>query len=273
MRTLAGLVAAALLATGCSAPADSRTATSPSVPSASASTTGPSGAADQTGPMASTDSSGSTDSTGSAGSGSAQGRSPRRADFTARVSRITPALRDRMSASHRPGCPVPLRRLRHLTLSHVGFDGRTRTGELVVAARHAADVVDVFERLHAARFPVRRMRLVDAYGADDGRSMAANNTSAYNCRRVAGTDRWSEHAYGGAIDLNPVQNPYVQGSSFVPAEGAAYVDVPRQRGARPAPGVVVAGDVVDRAFASIGWEWGGRWRSSKDYQHFSASGG
>jgi poly-gamma-glutamate synthesis protein (capsule biosynthesis protein) len=178
-----------------------------------------------------------------------------------------------MTASHRAGCPVPLSDLRYLRLPYVGFDGEVRRGEMVVAARHAEDVVQVFEQLFEARFPIRRMVLVDEYGGDDDRSMAANNTSAYNCRPVAGTDRWSEHAYGGAIDINPVQNPYVTGSSYVPEEGAAYVDVARGPGARPEPGVIVADGVVVRAFDRIGWEWGGTWTSSKDYQHFSAGGG
>jgi poly-gamma-glutamate synthesis protein (capsule biosynthesis protein) len=167
---------------------------------------------------------------------------------TARVARIGPALRERMTASHRPGCPVPLRDLRY-------------------------HVVAVFQELFEARFPIRRMVLVDEYDGDDGASMAANNTSAYNCRTVAGTDRWSEHAFGAAVDINPVQNPYVQGSSYDPAEAAPYVEVPRGARARPEPGVIVAGDVVVRAFERIGWEWGGTWTSSKDYQHFSAGGG
>jgi poly-gamma-glutamate synthesis protein (capsule biosynthesis protein) len=192
---------------------------------------------------------------------------------TARVARIGPALRERMTASHRPGCPVPLRDLRYLRLPFVGFDGEERLGEMVVAARHAEDVVAVFQELFEARFPIRRMVLVDEYDGDDGASMAANNTSAYNCRTVAGTDRWSEHAFGAAVDINPVQNPYVQGSSYDPAEAAPYVEVPRGARARPEPGVIVAGDVVVRAFERIGWEWGGTWTSSKDYQHFSAGGG
>jgi hypothetical protein len=194
-------------------------------------------------------------------------------DEAATVQRIPPAVRARMSASHRPGCPVSLRDLRYLRLPHVGFDGEVRRGEMVVAARHADDVVQVFEELLEARFPIRRMVLVDEYDGDDDRSMAANNTSAFNCRPVAGTDRWSEHAYGAAIDINPVQNPYVQGSSYLPEEGAAYVDVPRGPRAQPDPGVIVADGVVVRAFERIGWEWGGTWTSSKDYQHFSAGGG
>ena len=97
--------------------------------------------------------------------------------------------------------------------------------------------------------------------------MAANNTSAYNCRRTTGGTAWSEHAHGRALDLNPVQNPYVRGTTVLPLAGRAYVDR-----ARPRPGMVRAGDPVVRAFAAVGWEWGGSWTGSKDYQHFSANG-
>jgi hypothetical protein len=193
--------------------------------------------------------------------------------YTASVGPLPSSVRDRMSFSHRPGCPVPIDQLRYLRMSYVGFDGRVRQGEMVVAARYADDVVSVFEELFEARFPIRRMVLVDEYDGDDDRSMAANNTSAYNCRRVAGTDRWSNHAFGGAIDINPVQNPYVQGSSYVPRNGGDHAFVPRGSDDRVDPGVIRADDVVVRAFERIGWEWGGTWSSSKDYQHFSADGG
>jgi hypothetical protein len=113
------------------------------------------------------------------------------------------------------------------------------------------------------------MRLVDDYGGGDRRSMAANNTSAFNCRSVVGRPGvWSQHSYGWAIDINPVQNPFVMsGGTVLPPAGEAYVDRSRR-----APGMIHRGDVVYRAFASIGWEWGGDWSSSKDYQHFSATG-
>jgi hypothetical protein len=130
----------------------------------------------------------------------------------------------------------------------------------------------VFGELYERRFPIRRMRLVDEYDGDDDRSMAANNTSAYNCRRVAGSDRWSEHAYGKAIDLNPVQNPYVRGGSVAPPEGVPFADVDRSQEATVPRGVVTDGGPVVRAFRRIGWEWGGYWNASKDYQHFSLSG-
>ncbi|QBR93898.1 CapA family protein [Nocardioides euryhalodurans] len=191
--------------------------------------------------------------------------------YDASVSELGPALRARMRSSHRPGCPVGLSDLRHLRLPYVGFDGRERLGEMVVAAEHAADVVRVFDRLHRARWPIRRMRLVDAYGGDDDRSMAADNTSAYNCRRVAGTDRWSDHAFGAAIDLNPVRNPYVTGDGVAPPRGRAFADVDRSARARVPRGVIHADDVVVRAFEEVGWEWGGTW-ADPDYQHFSAAG-
>jgi hypothetical protein len=186
--------------------------------------------------------------------------------FDARIATIGTSLRARMT-SWRPGCPVPPSRLRLLTLDHWGFDGRERRGRLIVHAAHARAVVSVFRELHRARFPIRRMELVERYGSDDDRSMAADNTSGFNCRRVRPSGPWSEHAYGRAIDVNPLENPYVHGGVVEPPGGAAYVD--RSRRAR---GMIRRGDVAVRAFAAIGWEWGGDWRSLKDYQHFSATG-
>ena len=192
--------------------------------------------------------------------------------FTAQTSAITPELARRMRASHRPGCPVALEDLRYLRLPYVGFARAARTGELVVHRDVARDVVSVFRKLYEARWPIARMQLVDDYGGDDDRSMAADNTSAYNCRQVAGSTSWSEHAYGRAIDINPVENPYVQAGSVDPPEGRRYAALDRSAGARVPPGVVVAGYVVVQAFADVGWTWGGTWSSSKDYQHFSLSG-
>ena len=191
--------------------------------------------------------------------------------YTASVRPIGPALATRMSASHRNGCPVDLRDLRHLRVSHIGFDGRRHLGEMVVAARYARDVVRVFERLYDVRWPIRRMRLVDTYGAADARSMAADNTSAYNCRRVDGSTRWSAHAYGAAIDLNPVENPYLADGSIAPPAGRRFAGIDRSPGAPARRGVIRADDVVVRAFAAVGWEWGGSW-AEPDYQHFVARG-
>jgi D-alanyl-D-alanine carboxypeptidase-like protein len=189
--------------------------------------------------------------------------------FRASSRPIAPALAERMTGvSWRPGCPVPLRDLRLLTLRHWGFDGTVRTGRLVVHRDVARKVVGVFRELYEARFPIRRMRLVDAYGADDFRSIEADNTSAFNCRPVEGTSRWSEHAYGRAIDVNPIENPYVtrSGTSSHPASRPYLQRSPFR------PGMAVEGHALVRAFDEVGFGWGGRWSGAKDYQHFSPSG-
>lgn len=192
--------------------------------------------------------------------------------YESSVSRIDADLAERMSTSYSAGCPVPLRDLRYLEMTHRDFDGVAQTGEMVVHRRHAADVMQVFERLYDQGFPIRRMRLVDDYGGDDDRSMAANNTSGFNCRRVAGQAGWSDHAYGSAIDINPIQNPYLRPGSVDPASGRAFAGLDRGTSAPVAAGVIRNADPVVEAFARIGWEWGGYWASSKDYQHFAASG-
>ena len=156
-----------------------------------------------------------------------------------------------------------------MTLTYWGFDGRVHAdGRLVVGTRHVTPTVRALRDVFVARFPIRRMQPVEAYGASDDRSMAADNTSAFNCRRVAGSTSWSEHAYGRAIDVNPLENPEVMRSGRVlPPAGAAYLDRSRR-----AKGMIHAGDAVVRAFAAVGWHWGGYWTSLKDYQHFSSTG-
>jgi hypothetical protein len=194
---------------------------------------------------------------------------PAASELRGSVAPIDEAVRARMHSSWRPGCPVPLEDLRLLTVRHWGFDGSLRGGELVVHHKHAGAVLDVFARLAEARFPIERIELVDVYMGDDDRSMAANNTSAFNCRTVSGRPGvWSQHAYGWAIDINPVHNPYVTGGGRVsPPAGEPYADRSVHR-----PGMILPGDAVVRAFAAIGWSWGGDWASTKDYQHFSATG-
>jgi len=189
--------------------------------------------------------------------------------FQGRAERIDAATRERMSGvSWHPGCPVGFGELRLLTVSHWGFDGRVHRGRLVVHRDYATSMVGAMRELFRLRYPIRQMRLVDAYGADDHRSMDADNSSAFNCRYVAGSPGvWSEHAYGGAIDVNPIENPYVTDSGYVsPPAGARFAD------RRHAKGVIHRGGPVVRAFAAIGWAWGGNWSWPKDYQHFSATG-
>jgi hypothetical protein len=175
-----------------------------------------------------------------------------------------------LGGSWHRGCPVGPAQLRTVHVSYVGFDGRAHTGALVVNRIVAREVATVFRRLYAARFPIRRMTPIAAYGGSDTRSMAGDNTSAFNCRYAVATGprRWSVHAYGEAIDVNTVENPYLEAGRVLPPAGRAYVDRTRVR-----RGMAVAGGVLVRAFASVGWLWGGSWTASPDWQHFSRTGG
>jgi hypothetical protein len=193
----------------------------------------------------------------------------RSSTFRGSVATISPALARQMTGvSWHRGCPVGLADLRAVTATYHGFDGRERTGVLIVHRDVATRVLSVLHRLYDDGFPIRGMVPVDAYGGSDFRSIEADNTSAFNCRFVDGTTRWSEHAYGRAIDVNPIENPYVT-SSGATSHAASR---PYLRRTPFRPGMAAEGHALVRAFAAIGFGWGGRWSGAKDYQHFSASG-
>jgi D-alanyl-D-alanine carboxypeptidase len=187
--------------------------------------------------------------------------------FSHSVSRVTAA---QLPHSWHPGCPVSPAHLRRVRLTYWGFDRRAHTGAMVANEDAVSDLVHVFAQLYTARFPIRRLRPIDVYGGNDERSLAADNTAAFNCRYVIGPGprRWSAHAYGRAIDVNPVENPYFEGARVHPRAGRRYLNRSNVR-----PGMAVRGGVLVRAFAAVGWQWGGRWTGSPDYQHFSATGG
>jgi hypothetical protein len=188
--------------------------------------------------------------------------------YVASISRIDRQTRQLMTGSSwRKGCPVGFDELRLVRITYWGFDNEPHRGRLVIHRRWADEIVEVFRSIYDSDFPIRRVRLVDNYGADDLESMKHDNTSAFNCRYVAGTTTWSMHAFGKAVDINPVENPYVDGSHVSPPNGEPYADRSDVR-----PGMVYERDIVWRAFHSIGWEWGGTWRSAQDYQHFSSNG-
>jgi D-alanyl-D-alanine carboxypeptidase len=195
------------------------------------------------------------------GVSAARGASP---EFHAKVKTVR---WDDLRFTYRDGCPVTPPQLRTLEVLYWDFAGNPKVGRIVVARRVADDVVHVFRELWAKRFPIRRLQPISAYRGDDDASMAADNTSGFNCRRVYAGGPWSAHAYGLAIDLNPVENPYVHRGVVEPPAGRRYLNRAKRR-----RGMVVAGGAVVRAFAAIGWPWGGHWTSSKDYQHFSATG-
>ena len=193
-----------------------------------------------------------------AGASAARGAAP---EFSAKVEPVRWAD---LRFTYRAGCPVAPPQLRTIEVSYWDFAGKPTVGRIVVARGVAADVVTVFRQLWAKGFPIRRLQPISVYHGDDDASMAADNTSGFNCRFVGGTKRWSMHAYGEAIDVNTVENPYVRGSTVSPPAGRAFLDRSRYR-----KGMAVRDGVLVRAFASVGWKWGA---SFGDYQHFSTTG-
>lgn len=182
-------------------------------------------------------------------------------------SSIEPVTAEQLGSSYTAGrgCTEP-EALRAVNVTHVGYDGAVHDGRIIVATDRAEAVAAIFGELYVLGFPIERIVPVDAYGADDQASMRANNTSGYNCRTVAGTSKLSNHAFGLAIDVNPLYNPYVRGSTVDPPEGRPWADRTRQD-----PGMLHGGDPAVEAFERRGWKWGGYW-SNSDYQHFSTTG-
>ncbi|TDC44597.1 M15 family peptidase [Actinomadura sp. KC345] len=191
---------------------------------------------------------------------------PTEQKFQADITKVTAGD---LEHSWREGCPVPPSGLRMIEMTYWGMDDKPHTGgRLVVNAEAAEDLVGVFRKLYNARYPIERMEPVDKYRGSDFQSIEANNTSAFNCRQATGSNSFSQHAYGLAVDINPCQNPYVYADGRI-----AHEDCTKFKNRdRKAPGMIHAGDKVVDAFDSIGWGWGGEWSGAKDYQHFSSNG-
>ena len=167
-----------------------------------------------------------------------------------------------------PGCPVGPDDLAYVRLTFWGFDDQRHTGELLVNASVADDLVAVFRRLYEARFPMEELRVTPRSELDAPPTGDGNDTGAFVCRPSTGsTTTFSQHAYGLAIDVDPFQNPYTKGDLVLPELASSYLDRDDVR-----PGMITPDGVVVRAFESIGWTWGGTWSSLKDYQHFSQNG-
>lgn len=177
------------------------------------------------------------------------------------VERVTAA---ELGATWRPGCPVEPEQLRRVDVDHIGFDGQTHRGELIVHEDLVPDVIAIFDQLYRLGYPVEKVRTVDHYpDANDELSMEDNNTSAFNCRLIPGTSEWSPHAYGRAIDINTRLNPCLYASGYFEPENAAeYLDR-----SRTDPGLIHDGDPAEHVFTDRGWQWGGDWKTP-DYQHF-----
>ncbi|WP_323794167.1 M15 family metallopeptidase [Nocardioides sp.] len=186
--------------------------------------------------------------------------------FSSSIGPVTDEILEQMGETYQPGCPVTPEDLRYVQVVFRGFDGAAHTGELVVAASEAAGIVSVFRTLFRLDFPIEEMRLITTADLEAPATGDGNNTAAFICRPTRGqASLLSAHAYGLALDVNPFLNPYAKDDVVLPERASSYLDRDRVR-----PGMIEADGPVVRAFARIGWSWGGDFRTLEDYQHFSA---
>lgn len=186
--------------------------------------------------------------------------------FEGTILPVTPDIAAR--SSWREGCPVRIDQLRYLTMSYWGFDGRPHTGEMITNSSIANGVIAIFQTLYNMKFPIEEMRITSLAELAKPPTGDQNRTESFVCRKVVGNpNAWSRHALGQAVDINPFHNPYYFRGIVYPELASAYVDRTNVR-----PGMIFLDDSVVAAFHLIGFNWGGTW-SSKDWMHFSDSGG
>lgn len=182
---------------------------------------------------------------------------------------ITDSLFEKINGISYQENDVILRKdLRYLRVLHMGFDGKVHIGELIVNEQIAVDVLEIMEKLYENAYPIEKMILVDKYRADDDLSMADNNSSAFNYRMIAGTNRLSKHGMGMAVDINPRYNPYIRkgenGEIMIePENGAEFADRSQEFEYK-----IDESDLCCLLFKEHGFVWGGDWNTVKDYQHF-----
>jgi hypothetical protein len=194
------------------------------------------------------------------------------AEYSSSISLITPEIKKRMikGSSWRNGCPVSLNDLRYLRLKHINFNGKDVMGEIIVHKEVSVEVTEIFEALYKIGYPIKKMRLVSDYKGSDWDSIESDNTSAFNCRAATGSKKWSKHSYGKAIDINPIENPYISRKGYISHKASApYRNRVHQKSTYADKAVLLKDDKAVHIFKKYGWKWGGDWYSMKDYQHFS----
>jgi len=187
------------------------------------------------------------------------------------ISQITPEIKKRMieGNSYRAGCPISLKDLRYIKVKYIGFDNKEHIGELIVNKSVASDIVNIFRELYSIKYPIRKMELVSNYNGSDFASIEADNTSAFNCRFIDGTKKWSNHTYGKAIDINPIENPYVSKSGYTSHKKSyPFVARVRKNNSSAYKAMLLKNDKAVKIFKKYGFRWGGDWNCCKDYQHF-----
>ena len=194
------------------------------------------------------------------------------AEYSYSISKITPEIKKRMikGNSWRKGCPVSLEDLHYLKLTHIDFNGRDKRGEIIVHKDVAHEVTEIFEDLYKIGYPIRKMKLVSDYKGSDWQSIESDNTSAFNCRSATGSKKWSKHSYGKAIDINPIENPYISRSGRISHKASLqYRKRVHKESTLTDKAVLLKYDKATQIFKKYGWKWGGDWSKVKDYQHFS----
>jgi len=194
------------------------------------------------------------------------------ADYSYSISKITLQVKQRMikGNSWRKGCPVGLNDLRYLRIGYLDFNGQNKVGELIVHKDVSVEVIKIFEALYEMNYPIRKIRLVSDYKANDWQSIEADNTSAFNCRNATGSKKWSKHSYGKAIDINSIENPYISRSGRIShKESLQYRKRVHKKSTSADRAVLLKNDKATKIFKKYGWKWGGDWSGVKDYQHFS----
>ena len=194
------------------------------------------------------------------------------AEYQSSISKITPEIKKRMikGNSWKKGCPVPLENLRYLRVTHLDFKGKDARGEIIVHKDVSHQVTEIFRSLYAIGYPVYKMKLVSDYKGNDWQSIESGNTSAFNCRSATGSKKWSKHSYGKAIDINPIENPYISRSGRISHKASLkYRKRVHKKSTSADKALLLKNDKATKIFEKHGWKWGGDWPGVKDYQHFS----
>ena len=194
------------------------------------------------------------------------------AAFESDISQITPQIKQRMvkGNSWKKGCPVPLKDLRYLRIKHINFNGKDQMGEMIVHKDVSVEVTEIFKALYNTDYPINKMRLVSYYKGSDWQSIESDNTSAFNCRKATGSKQWSKHSYGKAIDINPIENPYISRKGYISHKASAtYRKRVHKESTYEDKAILLKDDEAVQLFKKYGWKWGGDWPGVKDYQHFS----
>lgn len=194
------------------------------------------------------------------------------AEYQSNISPITPQIKKRMieGNSWRKGCPVSFEDLRYLRVKHIDFSGVEMVGEIIVHKEVSVEVTEIFKALYHKGYPIHKMKLVSDYKGNDWKSIESDNTSAFNCRSATGSKKWSKHSYGKAIDINPLENPYISRKGYISHKASAtYRKREHKNSTYADKAILLNNDKAVEIFKKYGWKWGGDWSGVKDYQHFS----